>query len=666
MQFQMTSYVGVDVGGTFTDLVAWRPGERPVAVKVPTTMNNQANAVGDALQRALSVGRLDGVADVLHGTTVGTNAVLERKGARAALVTTKGFRDVLELGRRTRPDVYGLRAGFQPHIPRWHRFEIDERIGHDGSVIRPVSRRDLDEVCDTLQLEEIESVAVVFLHSYANATHERAVSTELRRRFPSIPISTSAEVLPEIREFERTVATALNAYLEPVLSRYMKTLEHEVRRLAPRSAVRIMQGNGGSRPVADAVSLPVRTILSGPAAGVTGAARVAAELGLTDCITCDMGGTSFDVGVIENGRPVMTTDLELEYNVPLRLPTLEIKTIGAGGGSIAWLDAGGVLRVGPHSMGATPGPIWYGRGGNRLTVTDANVIAGRLRAGSLGSDLRPTLSAEQIWDTAQSDAGVRGLGADAITAAASIISVATANMAALVRDVTIRRGRDPRSYALIAFGGAGPLHGVEIARELGIRRVVIPNAPGLLSAYGCIVADFVADAIVTTSCFLDECDPNRLANVLQPGCASTLSTVAAYRGHDPQLRLMYECHFQRQSHSLFVEGRLGASRDELCSLFLEAYRRQYGDLTPSDRIVLRSVRIEGRSRRRGLEEISLGDVWVGFEHARLDEGALWRPQMSEGHVIAGPASIGAPDASIYLPPGAVASVAQHGHIVVSP
>jgi N-methylhydantoinase A len=200
----MTSYVGVDVGGTFTDLVAWRPGERPVAVKVPTTMNNQANAVGDALQRALSVGRLDGVADVLHGTTVGTNAVLERKGARAALVTTKGFRDVLELGRRTRPDVYGLRAGFQPHIPRWHRFEIDERIGHDGSVIRPVSRRDLDEVCDTLQLEEIESVAVVFLHSYANATHERAVSTELRRRFPSIPISTSAEVLPEIREFERT------------------------------------------------------------------------------------------------------------------------------------------------------------------------------------------------------------------------------------------------------------------------------------------------------------------------------------------------------------------------------------------------------------------------------------------------------------------------------
>ena len=660
----MTWQVGVDVGGTFTDLIARRPGTLPVAVKVSSSPRNQAEALIGAVSRAIPANEREAIRELVHGTTVGTNAVLERKGAITALLTTKGFRDIVEMGRRTRPQVYGLRGTFEPHVPRWRRYEVSERLNHDGEEIDPVSDEEIDRLARAMKVGGVESVAIVLLHSYLNRAHEEQVRSRLRQHLDGIPISISAEVLPEIREFERTVATTINAYLQPVLSRYLGSVRDGLDQASPGAIIRVMQGNGGTLPLDEIQSFPVRTLLSGPAAGVWGAARVAADLGITNCITCDTGGTSFDVGVIEDGRPVTTTETQLEYNVPIRIPTLDIRTIGAGGGSIARLDRGGLLRVGPASAGAHPGPIWYGRGGTAFTVTDGNVLAGRLQAVRLGVDLEPTLSPDGVWKVASRENPelVRAFPSPRQLADATI-RIVNSNMAGCVRDITVRRGRDPREYALLVFGGAGPLHAVEIARELGMRRVVIPNAPGLLSAYGCLVADFSLDAICTVRTWLDDLDAVALGAQVDGQCDRVRRELAGYGPTSVGVRVLYECHFERQAHSLYVEGRAGDQADTIRSRFTDAHRTLCGELVPQGRVMVRSVRVEGRGQRPDLEGLTLDNIW-GHTHVGEAPRGWWRPVFAVGKTVSGPATIAAPDASIYIPEDTVATVAAHGHILV--
>ncbi len=395
--------------------------------------------------------------ELLHGTTTATNAILERQGAVTALVTSAGFRDILELGRRTRPQVYGLKGKFEAHVPRWLRFEVPGRLDRDGRELKPLDEAVVRAVAAELRDHEVDSVAVVLLHAYANRAHEDQVADWLQQELPGMHISRSADVLPEIREFERTVATTLNAYVEPVLSRYLGHLAHGVAKQAPNARVRVMQGNGGTIPVRELSGFPIRSVISGPAAGLTGASRVLAELGIDAAIACDMGGTSFDVGVIEGGRALSTPELELEYNVPIRIPTLDVRTIGAGGGSIASLDPGGMLLVGPRSAGSVPGPIWYGKGGRHFTVTDANVLAGRLRATRLGTELTPPIGIDEIWQTVvESQPDFVAAFDDPLELSTAVLRVVVATMAACVREVTVASGRDPRDYVIISYGGNAP------------------------------------------------------------------------------------------------------------------------------------------------------------------------------------------------------------------
>lgn len=657
-------HIGGDIGGTFTDLIAWSPGRPPALIKIPSTLENQANGLLAAIRGAVGESERKDIAEVLHGTTVATNAILERRGVKTAIVTTAGFRDLLELGRRTRPQVYGLRGSFEPHVPRWLRFEVPGRLNREGLEIEPLDRAAVREVAVALRAQHVESVAVVLLHSYLDRSHEDQVGEWLSDELPGVPITLSADVLPEIREFERTVATTLNAYVEPILSRYLDDLAMRLHEMAPDARVRVMQGNGGTVPIERLQGFPIRSVISGPAAGVTGATRILDELDITEAIACDMGGTSFDVGVIDEGRPLTTTEMDLEYNVPIRIPTLDIKTIGAGGGSIAHLDPGGMLRVGPASAGATPGPIWYGKGGTEFTVTDANVLSGRLVATTLGTDLRPPLGPNDIWETVQKHHPDLVAAFPTPTALSeAVLKVVVATMAACVRDVTVATGRDPRQYALIAYGGAGPLHACEIARGLGIRRVVVPAFPGLLSAYGCLIAEHALDAIVSVRGELGTLDVDDLRCRLEAQATHLEETLSGIEDMPVRIRALYECQFDRQTHSLFVEGPIGADDNGIREAFLERYRLQYGALIPTSAIVLRSVRLEGRAARRAVDSWVLGDV--AADAVEPPPGArFWRPALSAGTRIEGPATVSAPDATTYIPDGAVAVVGDDGHMIV--
>jgi N-methylhydantoinase A len=657
-------HVGGDVGGTFTDLIAWSEGHRPVLVKTPSTLDNQADGILRAIESAIPQDERAGIAELVHGTTTATNAILERRGVPTGLVTTAGFRDVLELGRRTRPNVYGLRGSFEPHVPRWLRFEVPGRLDHRGVELEPLDHEAVRAVAAQLRREGVDSVAVTLLHAYANRAHEDLVAGWLADELPGVHISRSVDVLPEIREFERTVATTLNAYVEPILSRYLGDLGRRIGAAAPDARVSVMQGNGGTVPVGELTGFPIRSVISGPAAGLTGATRVLADLGIDAAIACDMGGTSFDVGVIEDLRAVSTTELELEYNVPIRIPTLDVRTIGAGGGSIASLDEGGMLRVGPRSAGSAPGPIWYGNGGDQFTVTDANVLAGRLRATTLGTDLAPSLGADAIWETVvRSQPGLVAAFASRDELSTAVLRVVVATMAACVRDVTVRNGRDPRDYAIISYGGAGPLHACEIARELGVRRVIVPALPGLLSAYGCLVADLAKDAIVTVRGRLAEFDAVVLTRRLRAEADRLTTGLREIEDAPVTVRALYECQFERQTHTMYVDAPLDADGTVVRDRFLERYRQRYGELLPESPIELRSVRLEARAPRGAVGTWSLGDV-AAIDVSRPDDVEHWRPDLAVGTRIDGETTVSAPDATLYLPAGTTAEVVAGGHIIV--
>ena len=485
----MSSRLGIDTGGTFTDFVQLTSAGL-IVHKQRSTPDDPSRAILEGIHR-LTGGV--GQADVVHGSTVATNAVLERKGARVALVATKGFEDVLKIGRQTRPELYNVFVAPRPPLVEPHlTFGIAERLDASGAVLEPVVEDDVDQLARVLHNRKVEMVAVCLLHSYANPVHEQLVATLLRQS--GLAVCTSHEVLPEYREFERWSTTVVNAYVTPLMERYLKTLEESLRSRVQqglgsgvRNRLSIMQSNGGCISAAAARAQAVRTVLSGPAGGVVGAKAVAEAAGLTRVIGFDMGGTSTDVSLID-GEIGRTTDSRVG-DFPVRLPVIDIHTVGAGGGSIAYLDTGGALRVGPRSAGATPGPVCYGVG-EELTVTDANLLLGRL-------DPEYFLGGRMTIDRTRTERVAATLARHTkVTVpelAEGIVRVANANMERAIRVVSVERGHDPRKFALVAFGGAGGMHACEIAEQLQMSTVMVPRHAGVLSALGMLVADVTKD-----------------------------------------------------------------------------------------------------------------------------------------------------------------------------
>jgi N-methylhydantoinase A len=651
--------VGVDVGGTFTDLVFLADG-RLWAHKVLSTPLDPAGAVLEGLaQGTLAEERHQ----IVHGSTVATNGLLERKGARVALITTAGFEDLLEIGRQDRPRLYDFMVDRPPVlVPRALRFGIRERVDCRGRVLEPLEDDGVTPLLGHLASVGVESIAICLLHCYANPTHEARI---LKRALPQgIPVSASHRILPEYREYERCVATVVNAYVSPLMERYLGRLEEAV----GKGRLRIMQSNGGSISAAVARQEAVRTILSGPAGGVVGATAVAREAGFDKVITFDMGGTSTDVALIDGDLRV-TTEAEVG-GLPLRIPLLDIHTVGSGGGSLVWIDEGGALRVGPQSAGADPGPVCYGRG-EQITVTDAHLALGRLDPNRfLGGKMR--LEAERT--RAVMAAFGRRIGMGPLRLAEGIVTVANATMEKAIRVISVERGHDPREFCLVSFGGAGGLHACALAQSLSIPRVLIPPYAGLLSAYGMLVADVVKDYAKTLLRSTAHTSFEELQAVLtvlkEQGVRDmkdegldeeSISTEAAldmrYLGQSYELRVPFEQDFLSRFHAL--------------------HRKSYGYANPSreTEIVTVRLRVKGAVEKPPLAPVAEGSAdpgaaCVGEGRVFLDDEWVTAPIFAReallaGNRFAGPALVVEMSATAFLAAGWEATVDKRGNLAFS-
>jgi len=505
--------IGVDVGGTFTDVFVLdeATGQARVA-KVPTTRPDQSGGFLDGISQQVS--DLSGVAVVVHGTTAGTNALLERKGAKIGVITTQGLRDVLEMRRRDRPRTWGLRGDFKPVVTRDMRSEVPERTLADGRIYQPVDLDAVRAAAHQLLENGAQAVAILFANAYANPENERLAVQAVREIWPNPHVSASHEILPEIREYERFSTTALNAYLQPEVSGYLDRLETALKGGGFDGEFMIVQSNGGVMAVDTACRLPVRTALSGPAAGVIAAAYIAQTAGYPDVITGDMGGTSFDVSLIAGGQSMLSPQTSIDFGMVVRTPMIEITTIGAGGGSIAWVDKGGLLNIGPESAGSNPGPVAYGLGNTRPTVTDANVVLGRIDPDNPIGGKLTRLDVEAARRAIDTHVG-QPLGLETIAAAEAILRVANARMAGAIRLVSIERGFDPKRFAFMPFGGGGALHTAALINDVGLGRAIVPRYPGVTSAMGCVIADMRQDFVQTINALADGLDESALAAFLQ-------------------------------------------------------------------------------------------------------------------------------------------------------
>ncbi len=665
----MTSVLGVDVGGTFTDFLLWQDGELSV-YKRPSTPDDPSRGVLAGLDEA-------GFSpdEVVHGSTVATNAVLERKGAKTALITTKGFRDVLAIGRQTRPQLYDLEPRRPPPlIPATLRLEANERLDHHGQALQKLSRRDVDALLDRLVKGGVGSLAVCFLFSFLNPTHERMVLDAARKR--GIACSASFEVLPEHREYERTSTTVLNAYVAPVIERYLSKLSAGLksRKAGGRQAgaLRIMQSNGGSARAEVAASLAVRTVLSGPAGGVAGAFQVAAGAGFDRIITLDMGGTSTDVCLCDGSMP-LTSESTID-GMPLRIPTVDVHTVGAGGGSIARIDAGGALRVGPESAGADPGPACYGKG-TEPTVTDAHLVLGRLRADRfLGGRMELSIRAAERALRPIS----RAFGGDLRRAAASVVRVADASMERALRVISVERGHDPRRFTLVAFGGAGPLHACQLADSLGVPRVLAPLFPGVLSAFGMAAAPVSTDHVQALLATADESAAleRRLGRVLD-GLESRARRELAAQGYRQKVRITrsLDLRYAGQSYELTVP--ISSTKAATYSrAFHAAHGRRYGHSDPTREIEVVSARVRAQapgapvklelglpSGKAGPNKASIERVPVRFDRDR-QTWVYERERLRAGDRLHGPALVLQLDSTTVIPPGWRGEVDRIGNLVL--
>ena len=674
-----TKLVGVDVGGTFTDLVVVDEATGRVQVaKVPTTVANQAAGVVAALAAASAEAAELKV--IVHGTTTATNALLERKGARTGLITTRGFRDVLELGRRTRPTPYGLKGSFEPLIPRDLRLEVDERVDAEGLVVVPLAEDQVLQAVGRLRAQGVESLVIHFIHSYLNDSHERRAREISAALWPNAYITVGAELLPEYREFERGTTAAINGFVQPVIDRYLRKLAGDLARQGYRHELLIMQGNGGTMSVDLAARHAVSTLMSGPAAGVKAAAYTALAAGHQNIISCDMGGTSFDVGVIRGGRPALTADKEMGYGLPVRVPMIDIHTIGAGGGSIARVNSGGILQVGPESAGADPGSICYGRGGEEPTITDANLLLGRLNpAGLLGVDVAAQL--DRIREIFDKKIGAH-LGLDPDQVASAIVRVANDKMAGAIRMVSLQRGHDPRDFTLFAFGGAGPLHAVALARELGLPRVLVPARPGITSALGCLVADVRHDFVKTVNQPVLQLEVGAARRILAAQMEDGRRLLASEGVEIETVSVVHEADMQfvGQTHVLTVPiPRTDFEREDLTRAFERAYWERFEVELREMRAQVVSLRTAVIGRRRpvsldGLLALEAGPegapppaarrrAW--FEGAWHDTPVYRREQLGVGVELEGPAIVEQLDTTTVIEPGDRVRVDRLGNLEIT-
>ena len=687
--------IASDVGGTFTDSIAYDPVSRRIAVsKVPTTP--QARDVGtvEGLRGALRQLGMTGsaVAYVGHGMTTATNAVIQRTGARTAFVTNHGFKDLLLIGRQDRPSLYDIDVvRTPPLVPRELCYGIGGRLDPTGEEIQPLDQDQLVQAAADMRARGVEAVAVAFLHAYANPAHERAARAVLERHLPGVAVCVSSDILREFREFERASTAVLNAFLTPVMASYLGSLSarlHDAEAglgVGRDKPIMVMEAAGGLMTVETALAKPVHTILSGPAGGVVAGAHFAHLAGAANVITMDVGGTSTDISLIRNGQPETTRAARIGQ-IPIRLPTIDINAIGAGGGSIAWIDDGGALRVGPMSAEAVPGPACYGRGGTRPTTSDANLVLGRLGSETrLGGNLRlDPAAARQAVET-----HIAGpLGIDVIAAAAGILRVAHANIVRGIRVVSVERGHDPRECTLVPFGGAGPMHGTPVARELQISRLIVPPAPGILCAIGQLLADLRHD-LMETHIFRYAAGTADRALEIARRLADAGDKLLAADGVPAGNRLIevrVEARYVGQSYELPIayRHRDAGAWARLAGDFQAAHRHRFGHADPDApiEIVGFGATAIGKVDKPELPTLAQGSAlppdealtaWrdVYFEGDALGEAGDWMPtrifdraRLLADNVIEGPAVIEELSATTVLYPGDRARVHANGALLV--
>jgi N-methylhydantoinase A len=696
--------VASDVGGTFTDNLAYDEAAKRVTVaKVPTTPENRALGTVQGLRRALTLqGRQGGdVAYVGHGMTTATNAVIQRRGGRTAFITNEGFRDLLLIGRQNRPSLYDIRRTRpEPLVAREDCHPVRGRLDPAGQEITPLDEDGLRQIAERLRADRVEAVAICLLHAYANPAHERRAKAILDEELPGIPVCISTDILAEFREYERASTVVLNAYLLPVMERYLASLTDLLADpaqglgLARDVPVMVMEASGGLMTVATARDKPVHTVLSGPAGGVVASAHVAKLSGFADIITLDMGGTSTDISLVLGAVPQVTREASLA-GAPIRIPIIDINAIGAGGGSIAWIDEGGALRVGPHSAEAVPGPACYGRGGTEPTVTDANLVLGRFSTDTrLGGELAldPDAAARAIQDRIAGP-----LGLDLTAAAAGILRVANATMTRGIRVVSVERGHDPRRLTLVPFGGAGPMHGSPLARELTIPRLLVPPTPGILCALGMLIADLRHDLVRTHLAAHAGLSAEAARAVFEPMLEEAQRLLAADRvpAERQRIEMRVDMRYIGQSYELPIPlpspasgggsgwGLAEADWGALAPAFHAEHARRFGHSDPAGPVELVSFAViatglidtpelprPATGGHQPPEEARHGTRRVYFETAGPGGGewrhcpVWWRDALLAGNQIAGPAIVEEVSATTVLYPGDHARVDAVGSLIV--
>lgn len=680
--------IGVDVGGTFTDVFILDETSSSVSVaKVPTTPKDQS--IGFLNGILSKIDKLSNVATIIHGTTVATNALLERKGSKTGVITSNGFKDVLEMRRRDRPNTWGLWGEFKPIVPRDLRLEVKERVLADGTVREFVDIDEIKETAKKLLDEGCEALSVIFINSYANDENEKMAKDAIQDIWPNEHVTVSSEILPEIREFERASTSTLNAVLQPVLSHYLGTLEETLTKKGFLGQVLIVQSNGGVMSINNAKALPIKTALSGPAAGVIAASYIGVTAGYPNIVSCDMGGTSFDVSLISDGQSKLAAQTSIDFGMVVRSPMVEIITIGAGGGSIARVDAGGLLQVGPESAGSDPGPVCYGLGTTTPTVTDANVVLGRINPESPIGGRLERLDVDAAREAINFHVA-KPLGIDVMDAAEAILKVANAKMASAIRLVSVERGHDPSIFAAMPFGGGGALHAGALIREVGLSCALVPRFPGITSALGCVIADMRHDQVQTINKTLDDLDiillDEEIVRRRSEGHAVLDNAGGIFDSRVDQIEL--DMLYVGQTHTISVvlpvsieNGTSNVTKKVIQKAFDESYRLQFGRLLEGLGIKIMNVRVAviGERPRFDLSVLAplknakvenaikekrqtyINKNWVDITvYSRLD--------LPVGASIDGPAILEQPDTTIFLEQDATGVVDKFGNfrIVIKP
>jgi N-methylhydantoinase A len=693
--------IGVDIGGTFTDamLVNEQTGETWLR-KVPTTPSDPSVGFIDATERVLRDAGVpvEAVSYIVHGTTIATNAIIEGNGAKTGFITTKGFRDILEMQRQMRPSLYDLRfIKPKPLVPRNLAFEVPERLNARGDVLIPLNEDAVRDIARRLKHEAVEAIAVCFMHGYLNGAHERRAGEIIREEFPDVALSLSSDVAPEIREYFRASTTAINAAVQPIVKRYLLSIEERLRGMGVKAELLVMQSNGGVFTFEAATEKPVFLIESGPAAGVIAAAHLGSLLDQRDVMSFDMGGTTAKAGLIQNGQPKVTKEYEVGVHAsadiggnrgsgyPIKTPVIDLVEIGAGGGSIAWVDSGGILRVGPRSAGADPGPACYGRGGKNPTVTDANLVLGRLNpdyflGGEMALDVNAARCAIETYCA-------QPLGLDVVTAANGIVEIANTAMINALRLVSVQRGYDPRDFVLVPFGGGGGVHANRLAFELQIPLTIIPPAPGVFSASGLLVTDLKHEYSITRIRRTDQLDVDEIAAIFDT--MATQGRALLSREGVPADEMAFIRHLDMryvgQSWELSIpvpDGPLDqAAIKRAIETFHDEHKRAYGHNTPGAPTEFVNLRLAavGNIQKPQLKDVvpvAPGDrhpaprerrpVYFAESGGFVDSAVHLRYALGSGVELCGPAIIEEIDATVVLHPGFNATVDTFGNLLISP